>query len=88
MTSVANLVFADIQLKTTRNVAACICPSNWLLWRSVTSSEGFETEFASGSLLAPDQDAPTIERRVVLLGDRDHPPAEPLVLHVGCAPAP
>jgi len=88
VTSSVNLVFADIEFETTRNLAACICPSKWLLWRSVTSNDGIETEWASGNLLAPEPGAASIERRVVLLADREHRTAKPVMVHVGCAPAP
>ena len=87
-TSDANLLFATVGLKTTQITAACGCPSKWLLYRSVTSTQGIETELASGSLFAGEPDGAAIERRVVLLADREHPPAQALTVHVGCAPAP
>lgn len=84
----ANLLLAIVEIKTRRITAECGCTSRGLLWRSVTSPKGIETEYASGDLLAPEPGGPATERRVVLLGDRAYPPAEPLLVHVGCAPAP
>jgi len=51
-------------------------------------TDGLETEVASGSLLAAEPADPPIERRLVLLADREHLPARPITVHVGCAPAP
>jgi hypothetical protein len=84
----SNLLLGIVELKTTRMTADCGCTSKWLLYRSVTTHLGLETQFASGSLLFSDRGAPSIERRVVLLGDKDHSPSEPLTLHVSCEPAP
>lgn len=83
-----NLLLAIVRLKTVKLTAACGCTSKWLLYRSVTSTNGLEFELASGTILAADVGATPIERAAVLLGDRAHPPAEPLILRVGCAPAP
>jgi len=83
-----NLLLAEVGLKTTAILARCVCISKWLLYRSVTSTEGLDTEFASGSILAAEPGAPPLHRDVVLLSDRGHPPKQPLILHVGCAPAP
>lgn len=84
----SNLLLAGVRLNTKAITARCGCISKWLLYRSVTSTDGLETEFASGSILAAEPGAGPIERQVVLLSDRGHPPAQPLLVHVGCAPAP
>jgi hypothetical protein len=83
-----NLLLARIETKTTHISAECGCTSRWLLYRSVAEREGIETELASGSLLAGTPGGPSVERLVVLLTERAHPPTDGLVLHVGCAPAP
>jgi len=83
-----NLLLGVVELKTRRITAACGCPSKWLLWRSVTAKEDIQTELASGELLAAEPGDKAREVRLVLLGDRSHAPADPLVVHVGCAPAP
>lgn len=83
-----NLLLARIETKTTQITADCGCTSRWLLYRSVTEREGIETELASGNLLAGRPGGPSVERLVVLLSEKAHPPADPVILHVGCAPAP
>jgi hypothetical protein len=87
-TADSNLLLGIVELATTQITAACGCTSKWLLYRSVTTHEGLETSLASGSLLAPDPGGPAIERRVVLLGDREHPPSDSMTLRFGCEPAP
>ena len=84
----SNLLLAEVRLTSNAITAQCGCISKWLLYRSVTSTDGLETELASGSLLAPEPGAGPIERQVLLHGDREHLPALPLIVHVGCAPAP
>jgi hypothetical protein len=84
----SNLLLGIVELKTTRITAACGCTSKWLLYRSVTMHEGLETPLASAGLLAPDPGGPAIERRVVLLADREHPPNDSLTVRLGCEPAP
>jgi len=83
-----DLLLGVVDLKTTKITADCGCTSKWLLYRSVFVTDGLETEVASGSLLAAEPADPPIERRLVLLADREHLPARPITVHVGCAPAP
>jgi hypothetical protein len=83
-----NLLLARIVTKTTRITSECGCTWKGLLYRSMAGPAGLEAELASGTLFATDQGAASVERLVVLLSERAHPPEDRLVLHVGCAPAP
>jgi len=82
-----NLLLARIETKTTRT-SECGCAWKWLLYRSMTGPLGLERELASGTLFAADAGDRSVERLVVLLSERAHPPKDRLVLHIGCAPAP
>jgi len=85
---VRNLLLARIDTKIARITSECGCTWKWLLYRSMAGPVGLEAELASGTLFAGDPSTPSVERLVVLLSDRTHPPKGRLVLHVGCAPAP
>jgi hypothetical protein len=83
-----NLLLARIETKVTRITSECGCTWKWLLYRSMTGAVGLETELASGTLFAADPGEPSVERLIVLLSERAHPPKGRVLLHVGCAPAP
>jgi hypothetical protein len=86
LSTLSNLLVADVALTTSRNIADCGCLSSAVLYRSVEKYEDFEIELATGFLPTPSETGVTIESKIVLTTDALNAPEGPIIVHFRCRP--